>query len=160
MSSILKNFCSGFQAVSQNLLLCLQHAAWRALVSLAALQDRQDSLRFVTQQMSTAGSSFHHSQLAVHTHGLLHSPTLLKASRSSAISSSEKCTVDAMLRLFKVQVCKRKAHMLMGCFLGLVSIMKKRDFHYRKILFLFFFFELEAWIGILSAVENQFLPAS
>lgn len=37
---------------------------------------------------------------------------------------------------------------------------EKEGFSLRKNLIFVFFFELEAWIGILSAVENQFLPAS
>lgn len=49
----------------------------------------------------------------------LHSPTLLKASRSSAISSSEKCAVDAISYFSEWQVCKKKTLVFIWCFLGL-----------------------------------------
>lgn len=94
----------------------------------------------VIQQVSTGvndrllmANQYMRKDLAIASHFcsvscLLYPPTLLKASCSSTISSSEKCAVDAISYFFEWQVCKKKALGFIWCLLGFIVVMKKRGF--------------------------------
>lgn len=72
----------------------LQGQAGLAVVSVT--QQISAGVNSVSPWMVSVGAK---NQLQLRTPFRSYSPTLLKASRSSAISSSEKCAVDAMLYL-------------------------------------------------------------